>query len=218
MTTITGEGDFGTHATQANDSGRYVLPDLPPELAAEAKRLALAAPPLSAEARSHLRALMMPARSAGTADPDAKRPTPPVPQPPPPDPTGIYRYYDEQDRLLYLGVTWDDEARDHAHEKTAIWFRWRARRAAGEVFATRREAEAFERAAITAEEPIFNRQGAGDGAHQRQVDYLIEREAWELLSLRGLEYRRGIPDVIRQLQASSGHAAVVIDWTAGGGR
>ncbi|MFE2850607.1 GIY-YIG nuclease family protein [Streptomyces lavendulae] len=72
--------------------------------------------------------------------------------------TGLYRLYDRQGRLLYIGISTDPAKRFNTHR----WDRgkpWRDRIASytAEWLDTREEAEAAEVQAIRAELPLHNR-------------------------------------------------------------
>lgn len=68
--------------------------------------------------------------------------------------TGLYRWFDRVDALLYAGITNSLIARQDAHAASE-WMHFAAR-ATIEWFTTRAEAEAAEITAISAERPIFN--------------------------------------------------------------
>lgn len=69
----------------------------------------------------------------------------------------LYRFYDEHDTLLYIGISLSAAARASQHKATQPWWHEVARMDV-EHLATddRREAERLERAAIAAEEPLYN--------------------------------------------------------------
>lgn len=79
--------------------------------------------------------------------------------------TTLYRAFDEQDRLLYVGITGDPFARLGQHHG-AGWTKWTAR-LTFESFETRTEAEAAELAAIRTEDPVWNVQGRPVDRHLR---------------------------------------------------
>lgn len=95
--------------------------------------------------------------------------------------TALYRYFDDQDRLLYVGITSDLTIRTRNHMKASDWMDF-AVRSTIERYASRPEAEAAEHKAIAEETPIFNARGnAIPEARRRVVDYLIEQERADLL-------------------------------------
>ena len=71
-------------------------------------------------------------------------------------PTALYRWFDQDGRLLYVGITGTLAERTTAHSGTDDWWR-EVRRADVEWFDTAAEALAAERVAIQQESPRFNR-------------------------------------------------------------
>lgn len=73
-------------------------------------------------------------------------------------PFAVYRFYDADNRLLYVGMTLDRDLRWNNHASTKAWWPQVARQ---EVtwYETKRHAREAEREAISAEGPIYNRRG-----------------------------------------------------------
>ena len=69
--------------------------------------------------------------------------------------TALYRYFDAEGALLYVGVTGDPVKRDREHAATSPW-RGSARRRTIEWYCSRTEALAAERTAIRRERPAHN--------------------------------------------------------------
>src|SRR5690554_1450800 len=69
--------------------------------------------------------------------------------------TTLYRFYDKDDRLLYVGITNNFGARFSHHSNLKAWWEDVAR-SSMEHFPNRKAALAAERAAIVAERPRFN--------------------------------------------------------------
>lgn len=69
----------------------------------------------------------------------------------------LYRFYDEADQLLYVGVTNDPARRFSQHESDKPWWIKVASIKLQRGFANRMELEAAEIAAIEAERPRYNR-------------------------------------------------------------
>lgn len=90
--------------------------------------------------------------------------------------TALYRHFDCDGRLLYVGIAADPEARRKQHQRTSRWARLSDEMTV-EWFGTRAEAEASERDAIASERPIFNTTHAGREAKERAIDYLLARVA-----------------------------------------
>ena len=69
----------------------------------------------------------------------------------------LYRWYDREDNLLYVGLTNNPERRVSSHRSTAEWWPWAYRlEVAPEPIIGRVEAETAEGALIADERPIFN--------------------------------------------------------------
>jgi hypothetical protein len=95
--------------------------------------------------------------AAGRATAKPKPAPPGPPQPKLEKPTTLYRYYDAQQRLLYVGITCRGAKRAAEHAKTQPWWPrqvWMR----SEHFDTWAEAEEAERVAIKAEKPECNEQ------------------------------------------------------------
>jgi DNA-binding transcriptional regulator YhcF (GntR family)/predicted GIY-YIG superfamily endonuclease len=72
--------------------------------------------------------------------------------------TSLYRYFDAEGTLLYVGIAYDPDKRKQGHAQTAAesWYPLIAGRTV-EFFETREEAEEAEVRAIRSERPRFNR-------------------------------------------------------------
>jgi hypothetical protein len=88
----------------------------------------------------------------------------------------LYRHYDDQDVLLYVGISATPVDRTNAHARGSEWAAY-AERAEAQWFNNRESAEAAEREAIRTEVPIFNRAGAVGNVDQRIEMYVRAREA-----------------------------------------
>lgn len=71
------------------------------------------------------------------------------------EPNAVYRFYDAQDRLLYIGVSMNLLARWKAHDRQKDWWR-QVVRATIEHFDTREAALEAEETAIRTEKPLYN--------------------------------------------------------------
>lgn len=74
------------------------------------------------------------------------------------EPTTVYRFYDSDSRLLYVGVSKQIPIRLRSHNSEKPWW-LDAAWLTFEHFASRPEALAAEAAAIVAEDPLYNIQG-----------------------------------------------------------
>lgn len=90
-------------------------------------------------------------------------------------PCALYRHYDEQDVLLYIGISDVVTARGRSHAHSSDWTRY-AVRFTGQWFPDRKSAEVAERAAIEREAPVFNRQHATGDPWGRIEHYLAGRQ------------------------------------------
>jgi hypothetical protein len=96
--------------------------------------------------------------------------------------TALYRYFDEKDRLLYVGITDHLLGRTEAHVLGSSWMDYAVRSTIAR-YPTRREAEDAERAAIKAERPLFNDiHNRTPEARKRLVEYLVEHGRIDLLT------------------------------------
>jgi hypothetical protein len=105
--------------------------------------------------------------------------------------TELYRHYNGEGVLLYIGISLDTIVRLRNHEHYSSWFSNIARITI-ERFPTRSEAEKAEQTAILTEKPLFNRM------HNPLAD---RSEICRQAALRGWELRRlrehGIPIPVR---------------------
>lgn len=69
--------------------------------------------------------------------------------------TTLYRFFDVQDRLLYVGIAGRPAERAHQHSKEKEWW-LEVTRSTYEHFTTREAAAAAEVAAIVTEHPLYN--------------------------------------------------------------
>lgn len=105
----------------------------------------------------------------------------PTSKPPPGMTTALYRPYDADGVLLYVGITDRLAQRRSMHRRNSSWSAF-AVRTDLEWFADRQNAEAAEVAAIQAEVPLFNERHASPEAKIRLVEYLIANGRLDLLS------------------------------------
>lgn len=124
-------------------------------------------------------------RRRRAATPRVTRPRAPRPctdTPPTGMTTALYRRYDADDNLLYVGISDNPRRRGARHRKRSSWAAF-AVRAGVEWFPSREAAEAAERAAIETESPLFNdRHNATPEARARLVHYLVDRGRLDLLA------------------------------------
>lgn len=144
-------------------------------------------PPLTDSVKQRLRMLIY-----GSTPEDPIVPASPRPRTPPePVRTSLYRYYDADGVLLYVGVSNNPKNRDRSHLKHSAFSRfvhWHE----GQWFASREEATGAERLAIRDEHPLFNGTHNDDPRRDRRlVEYLVAKNALDLL---GVAPRMGAAD------------------------
>jgi predicted GIY-YIG superfamily endonuclease len=97
-------------------------------------------------------------------------------------PEALYRWFDWDEKLLYIGITNNVADRQESHSKRSSWGRFAAR-CAIERFPTRADVEAMERNAIRCEKPLFNHvHNDTFEARQRLVEYLVGHGHLDLLA------------------------------------
>lgn len=97
-------------------------------------------------------------------------------------PEALYRWFDWDDRLLYVGITRDMATRQGSHALKSSWSRFSAR-CMVERAPTRAVIEAMEYSAIKSEKPLFNHtHNDTPEARQRLVAYLVEHGHLDLLA------------------------------------
>lgn len=87
--------------------------------------------------------------------------------------SALYRHFDADGRLLYVGIATDPYARADQHRHRSRWHRFSARMEV-EWREDRESAERAEAAAIVSEEPVFNRSHAR-GHGTRAAEYLLDQ-------------------------------------------
>jgi hypothetical protein len=86
----------------------------------------------------------------------------------------LYRYFDENDRLLYVGITKNQFSRLQSHAMSAKWFGL-IHKATFRHFTSRHDVKRAELKAIATENPLFNIQGISSnhpGADRDSLDWL----------------------------------------------
>lgn len=113
----------------------------------------------------------------------------------------VYRAYDAEHRLLYVGLTSSSmRTRMALHKSKSEWFVL-CSRVSEEKFDNRRAAEEAERLAIINEKPLFNKVKLIPGA-KRWQDVMTDRERDELAALElaaeaAAGYLRGLTRLLK---------------------
>lgn len=95
--------------------------------------------------------------------------------------TALYRFFDAEGLLLYVGITDHLETRHMHHVAKSSWMEFAASSRI-ERFPTRDEAQCAEIKAIETERPLFNSQYADLDTPRRLVEYLIQHNRTDLLA------------------------------------
>lgn len=97
-------------------------------------------------------------------------------------PTVVYRMYDADDRLLYVGVTCNTANRWQAHRRNSAWWKAVARKELT-TYPDRSAALTAEREAIRAEKPVHNVSGHPDKPSRHVHLVLSEEQAEKVRAL-----------------------------------
>lgn len=92
----------------------------------------------------------------------------------------LYRHFDADGALLYVGISVDPVARAKSHQAGSPWWEF-VSSSDVDWYLTEVDAAAAERRAIAEEAPIFNKAGASPERDARAIQYLIAHEAYGLL-------------------------------------
>ncbi len=99
-----------------------------------------------------------------------------------PRPTALYRWYDDQDRLLYVGISDELSGRVIGHTKESSWMDFAARSTITR-YPCREDGAEAEIEAIKTEQPLFNQvHNNAPAARRRLVEYLVEHDRLDLLT------------------------------------
>lgn len=141
------------------------------------QRIVAAAPPLSVEQRAALSGLL------GGGRPNCS-PVAPQARPRPVQRVALYRHWDADGVLLYVGISADPRVRRRTHERHSVWTEFAVREEV-EWHPDRQAAEVAERDAIVAEKPLFNGQHTTPEAQVACVEYLIKHGRTDMLRYGG---------------------------------
>jgi hypothetical protein len=103
-----------------------------------------------------------------------------VEQRPPGMTTALYRRFDKDGRLLYIGISDWPYDRAVGHGVHSLWVQFVAS-GTNTWFAGRKEASDVEKLAIKEELPLFNRLHSAPGAKERLLEYLTAQGRMDLI-------------------------------------
>jgi predicted GIY-YIG superfamily endonuclease len=148
-----------------------------------AKKIVGGWPPLSDAAQAQLRGLLGTGKVQPNCGPIAYG-TRPVIVKKVVERVALYRHFDTDGVLLYVGISNNPSTRSQSHHRHSAWTDFVAREEV-EWLPDRDTASAAERDAIKAERPLFNGVHATDEAVRAGVEYLIKRGRTDLLRFGG---------------------------------
>lgn len=96
----------------------------------------------------------------------------------------LYRYYNKDDELLYVGVTADNTKRESQHRRDSFWFGEIAF-ARYEYFDTREEVLEAEAKAIASEQPKHNVKGTHRDTSTIRIDFHPKLHLVQLMNYEG---------------------------------
>jgi predicted GIY-YIG superfamily endonuclease len=125
-------------------------------------------------------------------------------------PTAVYRLYDATGQLLYLGITWNLEARWTSHRQKKHWWPQVVRR---EVVwcVDRRAALAAEWTAITGEKPLHNIIGIENGYGRRGLNAAADRLLDDLVGVRVVMDTSAVLAFVNRVPAVGDMISAVVD-------
>jgi predicted GIY-YIG superfamily endonuclease len=111
----------------------------------------------------------------------------------------LYRFYDTNDTLLYVGITNTWYQRFHQHERKAGWFS-KVAHATFESYESREAVEAAELIAIKTENPQFNK--ASNPAYETATDHFQKIKLWSLSDLEPDEIHATLIQSMKDFRSS----------------
>jgi hypothetical protein len=107
----------------------------------------------------------------------------------------LYRFYNADGNLLYVGISNTWYQRFHQHERKSGWFS-RVTHATFESYDTREAVEAAELVAIKTENPEFNK--ASNPAYETPTDHFQKIKLWALSDLEPDERHSALIDHMKE--------------------
>jgi predicted GIY-YIG superfamily endonuclease len=107
----------------------------------------------------------------------------------------LYRFYDANDDLLYVGISNTWYQRFHQHERTSGWFS-RVAHATFESYESREAVEAAELIAIKSENPQFNK--ASNPAYETATDHFQKIKLWSQSNLEADQLHKSLIEYMKE--------------------
>jgi predicted GIY-YIG superfamily endonuclease len=106
----------------------------------------------------------------------------------------LYRFFDSEDRLLYVGISKFFEARLKQHYRNSSWF-FDSVRVTLEHYETREQVELAESVAITTENPLHNK--AGKPGYESPLDHFAKLKNWLYWRMEPDEVHEALIDMMK---------------------
>jgi predicted GIY-YIG superfamily endonuclease len=113
----------------------------------------------------------------------------------------LYRFFDTEGRLLYVGISKFFEARLKQHYRNASWF-FDSASVTLEHFETREQVEQAEAVAIKTENPVHNK--AGKPGYESPLDHFAKIKNWTYSDISPDEEHTALMSLMKELLESSG--------------
>jgi predicted GIY-YIG superfamily endonuclease len=113
----------------------------------------------------------------------------------------LYRFFDSNNQLLYVGISKFFEARLKQHYRNASWF-FDSVSVTLEHFETREQVEQAESIAIKTENPLHNK--AGKPGYESPLDHFAKLKNWSYSNIEADEKHKPLVDLIKELLTDSG--------------
>jgi predicted GIY-YIG superfamily endonuclease len=113
----------------------------------------------------------------------------------------LYRFFDSEGRLLYVGISKFFEARMKQHYRNSSWF-FDSVSVTLEHYQTREEVELAESIAIKTENPIHNK--AGKPGYESPLDHFAKIKNWTYSNIEVDSQHNSLVNLMKELLATSG--------------
>jgi hypothetical protein len=113
----------------------------------------------------------------------------------------LYRFFDSEGRLLYVGISKFFEARLKQHYRNSSWF-FESVTCTLEHFDTREQVEQAESLAIKTENPIHNK--AGKPGYESPLDHFAKLKNWTYSDIEADDQHKSLINLMGELLEESG--------------